>query len=114
STYFVARMSVAVSGAALSAKHCFAKPIPHVAALMRATHPTKLVVAMAVLARLRLLVGCGRDHHHAAVAHAAFGNDVVGKVPDLAAPSLQRRDLHAGIVVEMDVQRRQRQIVMTG
>src|SRR6185369_17788397 len=104
-------MSVATSGVALSAKHWFAKPIPHVAALMRATHPTKLVVVVAVLARL-LLFGCGRDHHHAAVAYAAFGDDVVGKVPDFGAGALQCRDLHAGVIVEMDMQRRQRQIMV--
>ena len=37
---------------------------------------------------------------------------MIGKVPDLAAGAFQGRDLHAGIVVEMDVQRRQRQIVV--
>ena len=67
---------------------------------------------MAVLARLRLLLRRGRDHHHAAVAHAALGDDVIGEMLDLAAGALQRRHLHAAVVVEMDVQRRQRQIVV--
>ena len=66
---------------------------------------------MAVFACPRLLRWHRRDHHHPAVAHAAFGDDVVGKVPDLAAGALQRRHLHAAIVIEMYVQRRQRQIV---
>ncbi len=71
-----------------------------------------LFVPMAVLAWLRLLVGGRRDHHDAAIAHAALGDDVVGKVPDLAAGALQRGHFHATVIIEMDVQRRQRQIVV--
>lgn len=43
-----------------------------------------------MLARLRLLPLAGRDHHHAAVAHAAFGNDVIGKIPDFGGVAAQR------------------------
>jgi hypothetical protein len=59
-----------------------------------------------------LLVCCGRDHHHATVAYAAFGDDVIGEMLDVAGGSFQRRHLHAAVVVEMNVQRRQRQIVV--
>ena len=55
-----------------------------------------------------------RDEPHAALTMQFAAERTLGPVPfDLAARSLQRRDLHAGIVVEMDVQRRQRQIMMT-
>ena len=46
------------------------------------------------------------------VTHAALGDDVVGEMADFAAGALQRRHLHAAVVVEMHVQRRQRQVVM--
>src|SRR6266436_5679063 len=59
-----------------------------------------------------LLVCCGRDHHHATVAYAAFGDDVIGEMLNVAGGSLQRCHLHAAVVVEMNVQRRQRQIVV--
>ncbi len=62
---------------------------------------------MPMPALARLFVRRGRDHHGAAVAHAALGDDVVGEMADLAAGALQRRHLHAAVVVEMDVQRRQ-------
>ena len=67
---------------------------------------------MAVFACPRLLCWHGRDHHHTTVAHATLGDDVVGEMPDVAAGALQRRHLHAAVVVEMDMQRRQRQIVV--
>ena len=71
-----------------------------------------LLVPVPVLARLRLLPFTGRDHHYAAVADAAFGDDVVGEMPDLAGVAAQRRHLHAIVVVEMDMQRRQREVVV--
>src|SRR5882757_5807632 len=77
-----------------------------------ALHPGYAYSIVLVRPLARLLVRRGRDHHHAAVAHAALGNDVVGEMPDLAAGALQRRHLHATVVVEMDMQRRQRQVVI--
>ena len=68
---------------------------------------------MRLLPRLRLLALARRDHHDAAVAHAAFGDDVVGEMPDLAGVAAQRRHLHAIVVVEMDVQGCQREVVVT-
>ena len=38
-----------------------------------------------------------RDHHDAAIAHAALGDDVVGEMPDFPALALERRYLHAGV-----------------
>ncbi|MGY3471746.1 hypothetical protein ACVW0I_008617 [Bradyrhizobium sp. LM6.11] len=67
---------------------------------------------VSVLARFRLLAFTRRDHHHAAVADAAFGDDVVGEMSDLAGIAAKRRHLHAIVVVEMDMQRRQREVVM--
>ena len=46
------------------------------------------------------------------MADAAFGDDVLGEMPDVFAGTFQRRHLHAAVVVEMHMQRGQRQIVM--
>ena len=53
-----------------------------------------------------------RHHHHAAVAHAALGDHVLGEVLHGAGLALEHCDLHATVMVEMDMQRRQRQFVM--
>ena len=53
-----------------------------------------------------------RHHHDMAVANAAFGDDVIGEGLHLAAAALQHRDLETGIVIDMDVQRRLREIVV--
>lgn len=53
-----------------------------------------------------------RNHDHAAVPNAAFGDDMVSEMLNVMGWSLQCGDLHAGVVVEVDVQRRQRQIMM--
>jgi len=66
-----------------------------------------------VLPRLRLLAVPRRDHHHTSITHAAFGDDVVGEMSDLGGVAAQCRHLHAIIVVEMDMQRRQREVVVT-
>jgi hypothetical protein len=67
------------------------------------------------MATLRSVLGlccrC-RDYHYAPVANTPFGDYVVGKMPHLSTGALERRDLHATVVVEVDVQRRQRQIVV--
>ena len=46
------------------------------------------------------------------VAHAAFGDDVVGEMLNLGACALQGRYFHAVVVVEMNVKRRHREIVV--
>src|SRR5436853_2435468 len=55
----------------------------------------------------------GRYHHQPAIPHPAFGDDMVGEMLELGAAALQRRHLHAVVVVEMNVQRGHREIVMT-
>jgi hypothetical protein len=46
------------------------------------------------------------------VSHAAFGNDVVGERPHVIAASLQDRHLHALFVIQMNMERRLREIMM--
>src|SRR5580692_10387790 len=58
------------------------------------------------------LAGLGRDHDEAAVAHAALGNDVVGEMLYLGSGPSQGRDFHAVVVVEVDMKRRHREIMM--
>ena len=66
----------------------------------------------AALARAGLLAGFGRNHHHAAVFDAALGNDVIGEMLHLGAGAAQGGNLHAVVVVEVDMQRRQREIMV--
>ena len=54
----------------------------------------------------------GWDHDEAAVAHAALGNDVVGEMLHLGSGPFQRRHFHAVVVVEVDMKRRHREIMM--
>ena len=46
------------------------------------------------------------------MAHAAFGDDVIGEFPHVASASLQDRHFHATLVIQMNVQRRLREIMM--
>ena len=46
------------------------------------------------------------------MAHAAFGDDAIGEFPPVAAASLQDRHFHATLVIQMNVQRRLREIMM--
>ena len=46
------------------------------------------------------------------VSHPSFGDDVVGELLHVFAGSLQDRHLHAALVVQVDVQRRPREIMM--
>ncbi|MGY4628433.1 hypothetical protein ACVWY3_006189 [Bradyrhizobium sp. USDA 4486] len=68
---------------------------------------------MPVLPHFRRFPLARRDHHHAAVAHAAFGDDVVGEMPDFGGVAAQRGHLHAIVVIEMDVQGREREVMVT-
>ena len=54
----------------------------------------------------------GRHHHHAAVPHAALGDHVLGEMLDRAGLALEHRHLQATVVIEVNVQGRQRQFVM--
>ena len=53
-----------------------------------------------------------RHQDQAAVPHAPLRDDVVREMPDLLDRAAQHRDLHAAVVVEVHVQRRERQVVM--
>jgi len=53
-----------------------------------------------------------RNHDDTAVPHATLGNYLVGAFLNVGRAPLENRDLHAAVVVEMDVQRRLRQVVM--
>src|ERR1700722_5627363 len=54
----------------------------------------------------------GRDHDEAAISYAALGNDVVGEMLHLGSGAFQGRHFHAVVVVEVDMKRRHREIMM--
>src|SRR5262245_5495497 len=56
--------------------------------------------------------GLRRHQHDAAVAHAALGDHVLGEVLHRAGLALEHGHLHAAVVVEVDVERGQRQLVV--
>ena len=50
--------------------------------------------------------------HHLPVAHATFGDDVIGELLHVGAASLEHCHLHATVVIQMNVQRCLREIVV--
>src|SRR5215467_14024675 len=62
--------------------------------------------------RMRVRMRLDRHHHDMAVTNTALGDDMVGKRLHLAAAPLQNRDLEAGIMVDVNVQRRLREVVV--
>src|SRR5215468_10292616 len=54
----------------------------------------------------------GWYHDDTTIAHASLGDDVLSQMFHVAARTLQRRHLHATVVVEMHMQRRQRDVVV--
>src|ERR1700716_854637 len=58
------------------------------------------------------LAGFPWDHHDASVFDAALGDDVIGEMLYLGTGAAQRGHLHAVIIVEMNMKRGERQIVM--
>ena len=70
-------------------------------------------MAMLVGVAVRMGRAAGRRHiDDMAVAHAAFGDHLVGERLDLGAAALEHGDFEAACLIEMDVQRCLRQIVM--
>lgn len=67
---------------------------------------------MAVVLRRRMDVGSPGQIDDLPMAYAAFGNDMVGEFLHFAAASFQDRHLHASQMIEMNVQRRLREIMM--
>jgi len=61
---------------------------------------------------MRVRMRLDRHHHDLAVANAALGDDMIGERLHLAAPSFEHRDLKTGIVVDVNVQRRLREVMM--
>lgn len=59
-----------------------------------------------------MLMGSGRQIDDLAMSDTAFGDDVVGELLNFSAGSLQHRHLHATFVVEVNVQRGLREVVM--
>lgn len=55
----------------------------------------------------------GGNYHQPAVTDPALGDDVVGEMLHFTAVAAERRYLHASIVVEMNMQCRQRHTMMT-
>ncbi len=55
---------------------------------------------------------CGRQIDDLAVSHTAFADHVVGELLHFAARSLQHGHLHATFMVEMNVQRRLREVMV--
>jgi hypothetical protein len=53
-----------------------------------------------------------RHAHQLAVTHAALGDDVLAEMLHLARLAAQRRDLEASVMVEMHMQRGERQLVL--
>lgn len=48
----------------------------------------------------------------ASVTYATLGDDMLGEIADIVHRAPQHRDLHAAIVIEVDVQRSDRQIMV--
>jgi hypothetical protein len=48
----------------------------------------------------------------ASVAYAALGNNMLSEAPDIAHSTLEHRDLQATVVIQVDVHRRDRQIMV--
>ena len=67
---------------------------------------------MAVAVRWLMSMRCRRQINDLPVPHAAFGNDVIGKLPHVFTGSFKDRHLHAALVVQVDVKRRLREIMM--
>ena len=59
-----------------------------------------------------LIFELDRNRDKASVAHAAFGGDVPSKTLNVARRTPQHRHFHAAVVIEMDMHRRNRQVVV--
>ena len=54
-----------------------------------------------------LMIDLHRNHIDTPVAYAAFSDQMVGKVLHLAVAAAQNGDFHAGVVIKVNVHRRQ-------
>ena len=62
--------------------------------------------------RVGLMSDLYRHHIDAPVAYAAFSDQVLGKVLHVAVAATQNGDFHAGVVIKVNMHRRQRDVVM--
>ena len=53
-----------------------------------------------------------RYHHHASILYTTLGDDVVREMLQVRAPTFQRRQFEAVVVVEANVERPKREIVV--
>ena len=62
--------------------------------------------------RVGLMMDFYRNHIEAPVAYAAFSDQVVGKLLHVSVVAPQNGNFHAGVVIKVNVHRRQRDVVM--
>ena len=62
--------------------------------------------------RVVLIFEFDRNGNEAPVTNASFGNNMPCEVLDIAHRAPQHRDLHATVVVKVDVHRRDRQMMV--
>ncbi len=67
---------------------------------------------MAVAVRWPMSMRRRRQVNDLPVPHAAFGDDVIGKLPHVFTWSFKDRHLHAALVVQVDMKRGLREIMM--
>lgn len=75
------------------------------------------VTAMAMAMRMRVSASTasrrlGRHAHELAVTHPALGDDVLAEMLDVIAFPSEHRHFEAGVMIEMHMQRGERQLVM--
>ena len=71
-----------------------------------------MTAIVAVRRLMHLAEPLERHAHDLAVTHAALGDDMLAEMLHVISLSLQHRDLEAGVMVEMHVQRGERKLVM--
>ena len=72
----------------------------------------RMLSRMILAVGVRFLFHFDRDVHKLAMPYAPLGDDLLGKMIDLARPTAQQCDLHAARMVKMNLQSCNRQIMM--
>jgi hypothetical protein len=71
-----------------------------------------MAVARLIAMGMSLLRYFDRHHRQAAVANAALRDDMLGAMLNIAGTALENHDLHAALVIEMDMKCRVSHVVM--
>jgi len=71
----------------------------------------RMPVGSRLTVRMSLRCKFGRNHHDTTVTDAAFSNDAVGEPSHVSGTALQHRNFHAVLMIEVNVERRLRQVV---